>query len=568
MDYKKYIAEKIKIDGVTPEEIASYLSVPPTNDMGDFAFPCFKFAKILRKPPVQIAEDLKNAYPTDHVICGVSAVNGYLNFSIDRTAFVKTTLDKIAEEGEKYGSDTIGAGKTICIDYSSINIAKPFHIGHLSTTVLGGALYRILSFLGYKTVGINHLGDYGTQFGKLISAYKRWGDKETVQKGGIRALNELYVRFHREAETDPALDDEARAYFKKIEEKDEECLALFRWFKELTLKDVQKIYDLLDIRFDSYAGESFYSDKMQPVVDELKEKGLLKESRGAQVVDLEEYGMPPCIILKSDGTSLYATRDMAAAIYRKQTYDFYKCLYVVAYQQNLHFKQFFKVLELMGKDWAKDLVHVAYGMVSLEEGTMSTRKGNVVFLEDVIRRCIEKAYEIISEKNPSLQGEEKAKIAEQVGVGAVIFGALYNSKIKDIVFSYDKVLNFDGETSVYVQYTCARAKSVLQKAGVAAEKSRGYTLDFALNEAETDLAKALADFPDTVREAAEKYEPSFIARYAVDLSQKFNKFYFDCKILSAEDENKKAFRLDLTAATARVLTNAFALLGISMPDKM
>ena len=568
MDYKKYIAERIKIDGVTPEEIASYLSVPPTNDMGDFALPCFKFAKILRKPPVQIAEDLKNAYPTDHVICGVSAVNGYLNFSIDRTAFVKTTLDKIADEGEKYGSDTIGAGKTICIDYSSINIAKPFHIGHLSTTVLGGALYRILSFLGYKTVGINHLGDYGTQFGKLISAYKRWGDKETVQKGGIRALNELYVRFHREAETDPALDDEARAYFKKIEEKDEECLALFRWFKELTLKDVQKIYDLLDIRFDSYAGESFYSDKIQPVVDELKEKGLLKESRGAQVVDLEEYGMPPCIILKSDGTSLYATRDMAAAIYRKQTYDFYKCLYVVAYQQNLHFKQFFKVLELMGKDWAKDLVHVAYGMVSLEEGTMSTRKGNVVFLEDVIRRCIEKAYEIISEKNPSLQGEEKAKIAEQVGVGAVIFGALYNSKIKDIVFSYDKVLNFDGETSVYVQYTCARAKSVLQKAGVAAEKSRGYTLDFALNEAETDLAKALADFPDTVREAAEKYEPSFIARYAVDLSQKFNKFYFDCKILSAEDENKKAFRLDLTAATARVLTNAFALLGISMPDKM
>ncbi len=568
MDYKKYIAERIKIDGVTPEEIASYLSVPPTSDMGDFALPCFKFAKILRKPPVQIAEDLKNAYPTDHVICGISAVNGYLNFSIDRTAFVKTTLDKIAEEGEKYGSDTIGKGKTICIDYSSINIAKPFHIGHLSTTVLGGALYRILSFLGYKTVGINHLGDYGTQFGKLISAYKRWGDKETVQKGGIRALNELYVRFHREAETDSALDDEARAYFKKIEEKDEECLALFHWFKELTLKDVQKIYDLLDIRFDSYAGESFYSDKMQPVVDELKEKGLLKESRGAQVVDLEEYGMPPCIILKSDGTSLYATRDMAAAIYRKKTYDFYKCLYVVAYQQNLHFKQFFKVLELMGKDWAKDLVHVAYGMVSLEEGTMSTRKGNVVFLEDVIRRCIEKAYEIISEKNPSLQGEEKAKIAEQVGVGAVIFGALYNSKIKDIVFSYDKVLNFDGETSVYVQYTCARAKSVLQKAGAAAEKSRGYTLDFALNEAETDLAKALADFPDTVREAAEKYEPSFIARYAVDLSQKFNKFYFDCKILSAEDENKKAFRLDLTAATARVLTNAFALLGISMPDKM
>lgn len=568
MDYKKYIAGKINIVGASAEEIASYITVPPAGDMGDFALPCFRFAKILRKPPAAIAEDVKNSFVTDSVVCGVSAVNGYLNFKIDRSAFVTETLKKIAAEGDKYGSSDMGKGKTICIDYSSINIAKPFHIGHLSTTVLGGALYRILSFLGYKTVGINHLGDYGTQFGKLISAYKRWGDKETVQKGGIRALNELYVRFHREAEEHPEYDDEARAYFKKIEEKDAECLELFHWFKELTLKDVQKIYDLLDIRFDSYAGESFYTDKMQPVVDELKEKGLLVESQGAQVVKLDEYGMPPCMILKSDGTSLYATRDMAAAIYRKKTYDFYKCLYVVAYQQNLHFRQFFKVLELMGKEWAKDLVHVAYGMVSLEEGTMSTRKGNVVFLEDVISRCIEKAYEIISEKNPALQGEEKQKIASQVGVGAVIFGALYNSKIKDIVFSYDKVLNFDGETSVYVQYTCARAKSVLQKAKEQNVACGDYRVDFELNEAETDLAKALEKFPDTVKEAAEKYEPSFIARYAVDLSQKFNKFYFDCKILSAEDENRKHFRLALTSAAAQALKNAFALLGISMPDRM
>lgn len=568
MDYKKYIAGKINIVGASAEEIAFYITVPPAGDMGDFALPCFRFAKILRKPPAAIAEDVKNSFVTDSVVCGVSAVNGYLNFKIDRSSFVTETLKKIAAEGDKYGSSDMGKGKTICIDYSSINIAKPFHIGHLSTTVLGGALYRILSFLGYKTVGINHLGDYGTQFGKLISAYKRWGDKETVQKGGIRALNELYVRFHREAEEHPEYDDEARAYFKKIEEKDAECLELFHWFKELTLKDVQKIYDLLDIRFDSYAGESFYTDKMQPVVDELKEKGLLVESQGAQVVKLDEYGMPPCMILKSDGTSLYATRDMAAAIYRKKTYDFYKCLYVVAYQQNLHFRQFFKVLELMGKEWAKDLVHVAYGMVSLEEGTMSTRKGNVVFLEDVISRCIEKAYEIISEKNPALQGEEKQKIASQVGVGAVIFGALYNSKIKDIVFSYDKVLNFDGETSVYVQYTCARAKSVLQKAKEQNIACGDYRVDFELNEAETDLAKALEKFPDTVKEAAEKYEPSFIARYAVDLSQKFNKFYFDCKILSAEDENRKHFRLALTSAAAQALKNAFALLGISMPDRM
>ena len=568
MDYKKYIAGKINIVGASAEEIASYITVPPAGDMGDFALPCFRFAKILRKPPAAIAEDVKNSFVTDSVVCGVSAVNGYLNFKIDRSSFVTETLKKIAAEGDKYGASDMGKGKTICIDYSSINIAKPFHIGHVSTTVLGGALYGILSFLGYKTGGSNNLGDYGTQFGKLISAYKRWGDKETVQKGGIRALNELYVRFHREAEEHPEYDDEARAYFKKIEEKDAECLELFHWFKELTLKDVQKIYDLLDIRFDSYAGESFYTDKMQPVVDELKEKGLLVESQGAQVVKLDEYGMPPCMILKSDGTSLYATRDMAAAIYRKKTYDFYKCLYVVAYQQNLHFRQFFKVLELMGKEWAKDLAHVAYGKVSLEAGTMATRNGNVVFLEDVISRCIEKAYEIISEKNPALQGEEKQKIASQVGVGAVIFGALYNSKIKDIVFSYDKVLNFDGETSVYVQYTCARAKSVLQKAKEQNIACGDYRVDFELNEAETDLAKALEKFPDTVKEAAEKYEPSFIARYAVDLSQKFNKFYFDCKILSAEDENRKHFRLALTAAAAQALKNAFALLGISMPDRM
>ncbi len=561
MDYKKYIAEKLQVEGVTSAEIYDLLALPPNTEMGDYALPCFKFAKLMRKSPVMIAETLKETVVTDEVITEVSAINGYLNFKINKDGFVKGTLEKILSQKDKYGADTLGEGKTICIDYSSINIAKPFHIGHLSTTVLGGALYRIFNFLGYKTVGINHLGDYGTQFGKLISAYKRWGDKATIEEGGIRALNELYVRFHREAEEHPEYDDEARAYFKKIEQGDEECQKLFHWFKELTLKDVQKIYDMLDIHFDSYAGESFYSDKMQPIVDELIEKGLLTESRGAQVVELEEYGMPPCIILKSDGSSLYATRDMAAATYRKKVYDFDKCLYVVAYQQNLHFKQFFKVLEMMGKDWANDLVHVAYGMVSLEEGVMSTRKGNVVFLEDVIAKCIEKAYTIISDKNPHL--DNKMDVAKKVGVGAVIFGALYNSKIKDIVFSYDKVLNFDGETSVYVQYTCARANSVLQKGGVPE------TFEIpTLCPQEIELVKALATFPDTVKAAAEKYEPSFIARFAVDVSQKFNKFYFDCKILSAEDEKTKRFRLALTNATKLALTNAFALLGIGMPDKM
>ena len=568
MDYKKYIAEKINIEGVSKEELYDLISLPPNTEMGDYALPCFKFAKLLRKSPVMIAEEIKTSITSDvtilsdKVLSEVSAVNGYVNFKVNKDEFVRETLEKILKEKENFGSSNEGEGKTICLDYSSINIAKPFHIGHLSTTVLGGALYRIFKYLGYKTVGINHLGDYGTQFGKLISAYKRWGNKETIEQGGIRALNELYVKFHQEAEEHPEYDDEARAYFKKIEEGDEECLALFHWFKELTLKDVQKIYDMLDIHFDSYAGESFYSDKMQPIVDELKEKGLLIESRGAQVVDLEEYGMSPCIILKSDGTSLYATRDMAAAAYRKKEYDFDKCLYVVAYQQNLHFKQFFKVLELVGKDWAKDLVHVAYGMVSLEEGTMSTRKGNVVFLEDVINKCIEKAYTILKDKNPDL--ENKEDVAKKVGVGAVIFGALYNSKIKDIVFSYDKVLNFDGETSVYVQYTCARANSVLQKGGTP----ETFKIPANLSMEEFELTKALATFPETVKAAAEKYEPSYIARFAVDVAQKFNKFYFDCKILSAEDEQTKEFRLALTNATLCTLRNAFALLGIGIPEKM
>ncbi len=567
MDYKKYIAEKLKVEGVSVDELYEMIALPPNTEMGDYALPCFKLAKQMRKSPVMIAEELKNTIMSDitilsdRVLTEISAINGYLNFKINKDGFVRATLDKILVEKDDFGASNEGEGKTICIDYSSINIAKPFHIGHLSTTVLGGALYRIFNFLGYKAVGINHLGDYGTQFGKLISAYKRWGDKETIEKGGIRALNELYVKFHQEAEEHPEYDDEARAYFKKIEQGDEECLALFHWFKELTLKDVQRIYDMLDIHFDSYAGESFYSDKMQPIVDELREKNLLIESRGAQVVDLEEYGMSPCIILKSDGSSLYATRDMAAAAYRKATYDFHKCLYVVAYQQNLHFKQFFKVLELMGKEWSKDLIHVAYGMVSLEEGTMSTRKGNVVFLEDVINKCIEKAYTIIDEKNPDL--ENKEDVAKKVGVGAVIFGALYNNKIKDIVFSYDKVLNFDGETSVYVQYTCARANSVLQKGGIVTE--------FEIPELsleEIDLVKALATFPETVQAAAEKYEPSCISRFAVDVAQKFNKFYFNCKILSAEDEKTKNFRLALTNATLQALKNAFTLLGIGIPDKM
>lgn len=555
MNYRNYIAEKLKLEGISEKDIV----LPPNTDMGDYALPCFKLAKVLHKSPVAIAEDLKKSFETDEIISEVSAVNGYLNFKVNKQSLTCGVIKKILSEGDNYGSSACGRGKTICIDYSSVNIAKPFHIGHLSTTVIGGSLYKIFKFLGYDVVGINHLGDYGTQFGKLICAYKKWGKREDVEKGGIHAINELYVRFNSDA--DEQMEKEAREYFRLIESGDKECNELFEWFKSLTLEYVKGIYEKLGVQFDSYAGERFYTDKMQPVIDELKRKNLLRESEGAQVVNLDEYDMPPCLILRSDGASLYATRDLAAAIYRKNTYDFYKNLYVVAYQQNLHFKQVFKVLELMGYDWAKDCVHVAFGMVSLEDGAMSTRKGKVVWLEDVIQKCIEKAYAVIDEKNPQL--ENKKDIAEKVGVGAVIFGALYNNKIKDITFSYDKVLSFDGETGVYVQYTCARANSVLKKGG----EVNYFPENYQPNPQEYEVIKLLAAFSEAVQDASEKYEPCYIARYAVDLAQKFNKFYIDCKILNAEDD-EKAFRLALTKATLQTLKNALKLLGIGVPEKM
>ncbi len=561
MDHKAYIAERLKIEGVTKEEIADSLAVPPDTSLGDYALPCFKFAKLLRRSPVAIAEGLAADFKTDGVISSVSAVNGYLNFKIDRTGLAEEVILKALREKCAYGASDMGAGKTVCIDYSSVNIAKPFHIGHLSTTVLGGALYRIFNFLGYRAVGINHLGDYGTQFGKLIAAYKRWGDREEVENGGIHAINDLYVRFNNEATEE--MEAEAREYFRLIESGDSEANELFNRFKSITLAYVEKIYSRLNVQFDSYCGESFYIDKIPAVIDALKEKNLLKESRGAQVVDLDAYGMPPFIVLRSDGASLYATRDLAAAFYRKKTYDFDKCLYVVAYQQNLHFNQLFKVIELMGEPWAKDMVHVAYGMVSLEDGAMSTRKGKVVWLEDVISRSVEKAAAILAEKNPELAGRDD--IAEQVGVGAVVFGALYNNKIKDIVFSYDKALNFDGETSVYVQYTCARAASVLAK---LKDTPLWNGEEVGMNAREFELVKAVSDFPDTVKAAAKNYEPSMIARWCVDAAQTFNKFYIDCRIVNAETETLRRFRKALTEATLTALTNALTLLGIGVPEKM
>ncbi len=560
MDCRQYIAEKLAIDGFDAGAVAGYIETPPDTTLGDYALPCFFLAKVLHNSPVKIAETLKEKFVTDEIITEVNAERGYLNFKIDRKSFANNLLSDIAKKGKLYGSDTIGNGKTVCIDYSSINIAKPFHIGHLSTTVIGSALCKILRFLGYRVVGINHLGDYGTQFGKLIVAYKLWSDREKVISGRLKELTRIYVKFHEEAKLNPALEDEARHYFHLIEQGDKESNELFDLFKKITLEEVDKIYKLLNVTFDSYAGESFYNDKMAAVVDELKEKNLLTVSDGASIVNLSEYDMPPCLILKSDGSSLYATRDIAAAIYRKNTYDFDKCLYVVAYQQNLHFKQVFKVLELMGRSWAKDLIHVAYGMVSLESGSMSTREGKVVLLEDVINKTVEKAYSVIEEKNPDLR--DKDRTARAVGTGAVIFGALSNNKIKDIVFSYDRVLSFEGETCPYVQYTITRCFSVIKKAG----EPKVFSVP-EMCDAEYDVIKELGRFPEVIKSAAEKYEPSFITRYSVDLAQAFSRFYIDCKI-ACDDENTRNFRLAITSAVKTVLINALTLLGIDYVEEM
>lgn len=560
MNYKTYIAEKLNLEGLEVEQVSDMLEIPPDTDKGDYALPCFKLSKLLRKSPIMIAESLASNFTADSVIESATAINGYLNFKINRTSFAKQLLESILEQKSLFGTSNEGNGKTICIDYSSLNIAKPFHIGHLSTTVIGSALCKIYRFLGYKVVGINHLGDYGTQFGKLIVAFKKWSSFEQVEKDRLSELTRIYVKFHKEAKEDPSLDDLARSYFKKIEDGDQESNELFNLFKKITLEEVEKIYKLLKVEFDSYAGESFYIDKMEPIVKELKEKNILVESEGASVVDLEEYGMPPCLILKSDGSTLYATRDLAAAKYRKDTYDFYKCLYVVAYQQNLHFKQIFKVLELMGKDWAKDMVHVAYGMVSLESGAMSTREGNVVLLEDVINKTIAKAKEVIEEKNPNLKDKEET--ARAVGTGAVIFGALSNNKIKDIVFSYDKVLSFEGETCPYVQYTVARCNSVINKCG-----AYGETEIPSINQDEYNLLSTLGRFPFVVKSAGEKYEPSFVTRYAIDLATVYNKFYMNCKV-AVDDESVRNFRLKLTDATRTVLKTALSLLGIDTVEEM
>ncbi len=559
-DIAKAIAAITDIDEV---ELSSYIEIPPDRSMGDYAFPCFRLAKAMRKAPPAIAEELRAGITLPSSITKAEVKGGYLNFFEDRAGAASATIKRVLAEGENYGHSDEGSGKNVCVEFSSINIAKPFHIGHLPSTAIGNSLNRIYKALGYNTIAINHLGDWGTQFGKMIVAYKKWGGGKPIEESTVRELVKLYVRFHEEAEKDESLNDEARAWFRKIEQGDSEAVDLWQRMKTLTLKEVGEVYKLLGVEFDSYAGESFYEDKMQAVIDELDAKGLLKTDKGAKIVDLSEYNMPPCIIVKSDGATLYATRDLAAAIYRKKTYDFVKSIYVVAYQQNLHFQQFFKVLELMGYDWVKDCVHVNFGMVSMEEGTLSTRHGNVVYLEDVLNASIEKTLEIIKEKSPDLEDKEAA--ARAVGVGAVVWGILYNSRIKDTSFSWKKMLNFDGETGPYAQYTHARCCSVLRKAGGYDEADIDCTL--LSGEAETALVKAIAAFPDTVKAAAEKYEPYLIARAAIEICSRFNKFYYDCRIMD-DDMHIRNARLALTDTARICIKNALYLVGLEAPERM
>lgn len=565
MDFKYEAASLIaKAADMDINDIVNFMEIPAKPEMGDYAFPCFRLAKTMRKAPNMIAADICSKIEENKIFSKIEPVAAYINFFTDKSVYAAEVMESIAKMGENYGTSEEGKGKTIVIDYSSPNIAKPFHVGHLRSTVIGSALYKIFEKMGYECVGVNHLGDWGTQFGKLIEAYKLWGSKEEVEEKGISELTRIYVKFHEEAEKDPSLDDRARAWFVKMQDGDEEAITLWKWFYDISIKEFERVYEKLGVKFDHYTGESFYNDKMATIVDELKEKKLLTESNGAMIVDLEDAKMPPCLIIRTDGGTLYATRDITAAIYRKNTYDFDKCIYVTAIDQNLHFAQWFKVIEKMGYDWSKDLVHVPFGLVSLEDGKLSTRKGKVVLMEDLLDEAVKKTMGIINDKNPDLP--DKEEVAKEVGIGAVIFDDLYNGRIKDIVFSWDRMLNFDGETGPYVQYTHARACSVLKKA----EYVKGTApIDYSVltDDASVDVCKMLANYSAKIKEAASRYEPSVIARYLVDLSQAFNKFYHDNVILT-DDENVRNARLAVVDAVRLVIKSGLEILGIKSPERM
>ena len=564
-DFKVAVANflKEKIEDLSLEEIIALIEIPPNKDMGDYAFPCFKLAKVFRKAPNMIASDLAQQIEAKDEITKVMPMGGYVNFFVNKSQLAESVIKDVLSKGKNYGRSDLGKDKSIVIDFSSPNIAKPFHIGHIRTTVIGNALYKIYDSQGYNVVRINHLGDYGTQFGKLIVAFKLWGDKETVESNPIPELLKLYIRFHDEAEKHPEMEDEARAWFTKLENGDKEAKELWQWFRDESLKEFARVYDLLDIEFDSYNGESFYSDKMDRIINIIKDKGILKQSEGTNIVDLEEYNMPPALITKNDGSTLYMTRDLAAALYRKENYDFEKCIYVVGSQQSLHFQQLFKVLELVGFEWAKDMIHVPFGMVALEEGTMSTRKGRVVFLEDVLKQAIEKTKETMLAKNPNALNVDE--IARQVGVGAVVFQELSNSRIKDYTFSWDKTLSFDGETGPYVQYTHARCCAVLRKANEEVTTDINYEL--LNNEESSEVLKVIGSFNKAIITSLRKNEPHIITRFVLDLAQAFNKFYHDNPILVDDLELRKS-RLALVLATRQTLENGLNLLGIKAPERM
>jgi len=557
------LIEKEIDDILAKEEIEKLVEIPPDSEMGDYAFPCFRLSKALKKSPNLISQELAEKIKKNSYIKKVESLGPYLNFFIDKGKLTEIVLKEVKEKKETYGSSDMGKGKTVIVEYSSPNIAKPFHIGHIRTTIIGHALYDIYKYLGYNTVAINHLGDYGTQFGKLIVAYKKWGDREIVEKDPINELLKLYVKFHKEMENDSTLEEQARHWFKKLEDGDSEALELWQWMRDMSLKEFNRVYDILGIKFDSFTGESFYSDKMPKVVDDMRKKGILKKSQGAEIVDLEPYGMPPALITKSDGSTLYITRDIAAAIYRKEHYNFYKNVYVVGSEQILHFKQWKKIVELIGYPWAKDCIHVNFGMVRLEEGTMSTRKGRVVFLEDVLKKAVEKTLAIIEERNPNL--ENKDEVAKQVGIGAIVFQELFNNRIKDYTFTWEKTLSFDGETGPYVQYTYARANRLLEKGNFSPDNKIDYSILSAPEE--INIIKMIYNFPKEIVTAKEKNEPSFVARSIMGIAKAFNSFYNSCPIMQ-EEENLKNARLQLVWATKSVIKAGLSLLGMETPDKM
>ena len=553
------------IDFMSEEQIDEFIEQPPKKELGDYAFPCFRLAKELRKAPQQIASDIKDSIVCPDFIDKIEVQGAYINFFTKKDAYAKEVITRSISDS--FGSSEEGKGKTICIDYSSPNVAKNFHVGHLRTTVIGNSLYKIYSKLGYNVERINHLGDWGTQFGKLIVAYKNWGTEEAVKEKGIEELMRLYVLFHEEADKNPELEDEARSWFHKMETGDEEALKIWKWFFDISLEEFKRTYKLMNMEFDHFTGESFYRDMTEDVVSELESHGLLQDSEGAKIVDLSEYDMAPCLILKNDGSSIYATRDIAAVEYRKKTYNFEKCLYVTGQEQKLHFAQVFKVMELLGNEWAKDnLIHIPYGLVSLGGEKLSTRGGNVIYAEDILKEAISKIREIIEEKNPDLSDEEKDEASRIVGVGAVIFNDLYNQRIKDVSFKWEHITSFEGETGPYVQYTYARCSSILRN---VEDFDVNSDIDYSIltDPSSVDLLKEIDKFPQIIKEAADRYEPSVVARYAVDVAQAFNRFYTENRI-AVDDKNIRDSRCALTYITRRILKDSLDLLGIGCVERM